>query len=58
VLALAASDQTMAMLQTETGTARALSIFGAPTFVAGEEGRRSIERCYCVASADRLKTLA
>ncbi len=37
VLALAASDQMKATLQTETDTAHALGIFGAPTFVAGEE---------------------
>lgn len=37
VLALAASDQMKATLHTETDTARALGIFGAPIFVTGEE---------------------
>jgi hypothetical protein len=37
VLALAASDQMKATLQTETDTTRALGIFGAPTFVTGGE---------------------
>lgn len=37
VLGLAASEQIKAALQSETNTARALGIFGAPTFVSGEE---------------------
>jgi len=37
VLALAASGQMKATLQTETDTARALGFFGAPTFATGEE---------------------
>ena len=37
VLALAASDQMKATLQMETDTARALGIFGAPTFVTARK---------------------
>ena len=61
VLALAASGQMKATLQTETDTARALGIFWRAHICNRRGtllGRRSIERCYCVASADRLKTPA
>ena len=37
ILAVAASDQAKADLNAETNAARALGIFGSPTFVAGKE---------------------
>ncbi len=54
VTALASSDDAKATLQSETDTARALGIFGSPTFVTGGEifgGGRSIGRCRQLASS-------